>query len=577
MAAQYETITLGVNDLDRIELPKFQRGFVWGTKKKNDFVQTLHEGLPFGALLVYPKSQSADSKLILLDGQQRLSTIRQYRDNPLRFWKPLNYDTTYKEALDSINEKLGEEGALDEKKFDRLVSKKDDLADWADDASEDKATRKQLRDEIRKLQATVDKFVDLDSLGILAIKFIGSEDKIAEVFANLNKGGIPLSKYEIFSAAWVNTEITLLSSGESKEQDAILKNVKDYYNSMSDRAEFELSNFSEDDLSKSRKITLSEFGTALGTFVSDRLPALVSSSDSTRNEIGFGLLGIAAGVDNRQLSTLNTSINAIKKDLQLILEKTSRICSDLQSAFGKLLNRVMAGKDQEYVTGLSASFKTLSYFAALWNLDPESQEYRDSLTNIPTYYVYDFWARSWMSHGDQRLLDYYPKFAKRSYRQALKRENMLDAYSQWASDITAGINFSKEVKALVTIHSNLSYMSKVIPHGETFELEHIIAKKLINEAEDPSNKQIYGGALGNCMYLPKQINNKKKEKNLYEENADGRYTDLISESSYFTEDEFKEIKSSLEAHDYSNVNGFIIRRGEIIAGAISDQLLNQIV
>lgn len=52
MAAQYETITLGVNDLDRIELPKFQRGFVWGTKKKNDFVQTLHEGLPFGALLV---------------------------------------------------------------------------------------------------------------------------------------------------------------------------------------------------------------------------------------------------------------------------------------------------------------------------------------------------------------------------------------------------------------------------------------------------------------------------------------------------------------------------------------------
>ena len=61
MAAQYETIELGVNDLDRIELPKFQRGFVWGTKKKNDFVQTLHEGLPFGALLVYPKSQSADS------------------------------------------------------------------------------------------------------------------------------------------------------------------------------------------------------------------------------------------------------------------------------------------------------------------------------------------------------------------------------------------------------------------------------------------------------------------------------------------------------------------------------------
>lgn len=575
MAAQYETITLGVNDLDRIELPKFQRGFVWNSKKKNDFVQTLHEGLPFGALLVYPKTQSADSKLILLDGQQRLSTIQQYRNDPLHFWKPLNYDT-YTKALESINAKLGEGNALDEKKFDRLVSKKDDLADWSDNV-DDKTTRRQVRDEIKDLQTKVDEFVDLESLGILAIKFIGSEDKIAEVFANLNKGGIPLSKYEIFSAAWVNTEITLLGPGESAEQGAILNYVKSYYNNMEDDAEFELSGFSEDDLSKNRKITLSEFGTALGSFIADRLPALVSGTVSARNEIGFGLLGIATGVDNRQLSGLNASISDINKDLQLILDKTSRICSDLQSTFAKLLNRVMAGKSNEYVTGLSASFKTLSYFAALWDLDPESKEYRDSLTNIPSYYVYDFWAKSWLSHGDQRLLDYYPKYSKRSYRQALRPENLMDAYSQWSSDITTGINFSKEVKSLVTIHANLSYMSKVIPHGETFELEHIIAKKLINEADDPNNRKIYGGALGNCMYLPKQVNNKKKEKNLYEANSDGRYTDLIGESSYFTEDEFEEIRSSLDAHHYSGVNGFIINRGQEIAKSITDQLLNQIV
>ena len=575
MAAQYETITLGVNDLDRIELPKFQRGFVWNSKKKNDFVQTLHEGLPFGALLVYPKSQSADSKLILLDGQQRLSTIQQYRNDPLRFWKPLNYDS-YTRVLESINAKLGEGNTLDEKNFDSLVSKKEDLADWSDNV-DDKATRKQVRDEIKDLQTKVDEFVDLESLGILAIKFIGSEDKIAEVFANLNKGGIPLSKYEIFSAAWVNTEISLLESSESPEQDAILNYVKTYYKNMENDAEFELSGFSEDDLSKKRKITLSEFGTALGSFISDRLPALVSGSDSSRNEIGFGLLGIATGVDNRQLNGLNARIDDINTDLQLILDKTNRICSDLQSTFAKLLNRVMAGKSSEYVTGLSASFKTLSYFAALWNLDPESQEYRDSLTNIPSYYVYDFWARSWMSHGDQRLLDYYPKYSKRSYRQTLRPENLMDAYSQWSSDITAGINFSKEVKSLVTIHANLSYMSKVIPHGETFELEHIIAKKLINEADDSKSKKIYGGALGNCMYLPKQVNNKKKEKNLYEANSDGRYTDLIDESSYFTEGEFEEIRSSLDAHDYSGVNGFIVNRGLAIAQSITDQLLKQIV
>ena len=72
MAAQYETITLGVNDLDRIKLPKFQRGFVWNKTKKIEFVQTLANGYPFGALLVYPESQEADSKLLLLVARTRL-------------------------------------------------------------------------------------------------------------------------------------------------------------------------------------------------------------------------------------------------------------------------------------------------------------------------------------------------------------------------------------------------------------------------------------------------------------------------------------------------------------------------
>ena len=86
MVAHYEMMTLKVSDLDRVKIPTFQRGFVWTAKKKNEFIETLHEGLPFGTLLVYPESQDTESKLILIDGQQRLSTIRSYQNDPLLYW-----------------------------------------------------------------------------------------------------------------------------------------------------------------------------------------------------------------------------------------------------------------------------------------------------------------------------------------------------------------------------------------------------------------------------------------------------------------------------------------------------------
>ena len=577
MTAQYETITLGVNDLDRIKLPKFQRGFVWNKSKKNEFVQTLHDGFPFGALLVYPETSDSDSKLLLLDGQQRLSTIKQYKENPLPFWKPLNMER-YKNCLAQINEQLSEEFLLDEKAFDELLTGKRDEADWADEVQVNSTVRKQLRDRIKELRRDVAKYIDLDELGILAIKFTGSKERIADVFANLNKGGMPLSKYEIYSAAWINTEIQLLGAGESGSglQDEILELVKSYYKRMENVAEFDLNEFSEDELTKERAITLSEFGTALGAYVVRHLPSLVPDTQSSQNEIGFGLLGIVTGTDNRQLNTLNEHLDYIKGDLQLILEKTSRICKDLNGAFTKLLNRLVAGKDDEYPTGLSATFKTLSYFAALWDLDPNSNEYATTLKNIPSYYVYDFWARSWTSHGDQRLLDYYPKFAgKRSYLQKLTSEQMMDAYMQWSSDTTPGINFPKEVKALTTIQANLSYLSKVLSHGETFELEHVIAKKLVNASDDANDRKILASSLGNCMYLPKQINNKKKEKNLYEVNENGKYDAVMKDSFYFTEAEFETISIALEDKSYETVNELIARRGTKLAQNIIDMLLKQ--
>lgn len=582
MSAYYEPIELTINDLDRITLPDFQRGFVWSKKKKNEFIETLSKGFPFGTLLVYPESEETGSKLLLLDGQQRLSTIKEYLHDPLIFWKPNNSDS-YQESLDKINQLLedetGEPKILNEKDFDQLVNGGTEaVANWLDQLDVEKcvnaSTRIQVRTIFKELHASIDSYVNVADIRILAIKFTGSKEHIAEVFSNLNKGGMPLSKYEIYRAAWVNEKVVLSPAGSSKQQDKILGLVKDYYTEMSNNTEFDLNGFSEDELTAERSITLSELGTALGMFAQRNLSSLVSDTPNSINEIGFGLLGIATNTDNRQLDLLSSKAEQIRDNLQVILENTERICVNLQSIFSKLLKRISATNSDYFESGLSASFKTLSYFAALWDLDPNSDEYRRSLSNIRSYYVFDSWTKVWSSHGDQRLSEYYPNQKKRTYLASISPESFRDALNQWLDDTTPGIIFNREIKALVTIHANLSYLATTVPHGESFELEHIIAKKRINEADsNPRNRRVYGGALGNCMYLPKQLNNKKKEKTLYDINDDGSYDELIRDSFYFDKAQLDAAFDALANNDFDTVNSLISARGARIGKDLIDRLL----
>ncbi len=572
-AALYSSLDLTIGDLERIKLPLFQRKLVWTQKKKEDFIDTLRQGLPFGAVLIYPEDQTNESMLQILDGQQRLSTILEYKKCPLRFWKPLNREE-YQSSLDRINDMLPDDLKLSEKKFDELYPwvDSDDYDDWVDDIDQ-KQTRKEVRQEVKTLRNAIDNFVDLENLKIPAIKFTGNRELIATVFSNLNQGGTPLSKYEIFNAAWVNTTINLLPAGESPLQDKILDNVKRHYNDMIKNAEFELEGFSEDELTQNRIITLSELGIALGMFVQNSLKALIPQGENAVAEIGFGLLGIAMNVDNRSLSKLNRHTEAIDNKLQIILEKVERICVNLQDIFGKLLKRIKGNKNDEYMLGLSTTFKTLSYFAALWELAPGSEDYCNSLKNIKAYYLLDALNKSWSSHGDQRLLDYYPEYKKRSYLDPVDRNRLIEAFDHWLADATPGIQFNKETKAITTIHANLTYLSTSVPYGDGYELEHIIPKKIINKYDDPASRSFFGGVIGNCMYLPRLDNNKKKEKTLYDAGA-SNYEQLIKDSLYPSESDLQEAVDALSHKDFETANRVVKTRSCQIAIAIADGILS---
>lgn len=586
---KYESDNLSYKDLDRIKIPRFQRGLVWTKQKRQDLITTLHKDFPFGSLLVAPEKNSVTG-LRLLDGQQRLSTIRDYQEHKVSYWHNLNPDE-YTDALDQINAVLAKyQESIGEPRFDTLLSGQTELADWTDEyAKMPVPEKKQIREIVMAIRKKIEDYVKLDELKIPVIKFLGDDSDLPEVYENLNKGGTPLTKYEIFNAVWSDSLIQLPAAGRAHHvANQVLQNVKNYYNDLAAKGSFELDDFSEDELTQTRRINLAELGRALGDYMVQRMPALVSRTESkANNELGFGVLGIATDTDNKRIPSLDSKVGFIQEHIDGILLEVDRIAHQLNDTFSAILVQNIAhgsarnAKKSPFATGLSTSFKTLSYFAALWG-DSDDRK-NASLKYIPQYYVYDFLTSAWTGHGDMRLQDYYQSSnGKRNYREPVPLDEFRRAFNNWLSE-NRGIKttFSKQIQGLLTIHANLTYLATVIPTGEDFEFEHIIPKARVLKY-DPQPSKVYLSSLGNGMFLPKKANRDKKDQTLYEAmerqpSRRERYAQFIEKTDYPSSSDFTQIFVNLRSKDFTGVNSYIEQRAAKVARAIIEGLLKTTV
>jgi hypothetical protein len=561
------------NGLDKLKIPKFQRGLVWNKAKKESLLQTIHRGFPFGALLV---SNFPNQDMLLLDGQQRLSTIREYEQNKFKYWKKLNpglYDNLKNDVNHLIN---NPKYFVDDKDLQKLSRDNYDLGLWTDSLDElslNRETKSELRKLINDAKQAANQYIDLDTLQIPVIEYTGPQEYLPDVFENLNKGGVPLSKYEVFSASWNNILIELPVNQLTNE---ILNYVKEYYRDLQDEGEFEFSDFSEDDLNTLRKIDLAEFARAFGKFTVSRLKSLVPKpEDKTFKEIGYGLLAIIVGVPNSRIMDIQKHQAEIQDSLNHILNETEYIANNLDSIFIKLLYQNIngkSGKKHKYSTGLYGSFKILSYFAATW--DVSESEFQQMMKNIPCYYIYDYLNQTWTAHGDSTLNDFYPQNRQKSYLKPIDKQKFINAFNKWIDEHPRPRKtFSKEIQALITIHSNLTYLSTSLPYGEDFEFEHIIPKAWIVDKNNTA-QPTHLSSLGNGMFLPKTTNNRKKDHTLYEYPGYNThyYQKFISDALYPSEIEFTKIQEWADNNKYVNINEFIDHRAKKVAEAITEAL-----
>ncbi|MEJ6399914.1 DUF262 domain-containing protein [Nicoliella lavandulae] len=574
-------------DLSDIKIPKFQRSLVWKKSQKLDLLRTLHKDFPFGALLVTPARGSA-REYNLLDGQQRLSTIKDYDENRIDYWKELE-PVNYKNDFYKFNQMLKDHDIhkVSEEFFDLILLNQDEFEKWRinflDEISQEGdgesvpvkflKTFESINEFLKSARSEINGYIDLEHLEIPVLEFTGNEEDLPEVYENLNKGGVPLNKYEILSASWFDEKIKIPS--DYPLGDTILDLVKKYYNRLIQDGVFTISDFSEDEITNSREINLAEFSKALGALVVNNLFALVKPTQNSINEIGFGIMGIITGVDNKKIATIHNQRDFIQDNIKSILDKADRLSKRINSRFSKILKKNISfsgrfnANQDEYAYGLSSTFKILSYFASTWSLDED--DLNITLENIPAYYVFDGINKSWNAHGDTRLFDYYSVKNTRSYLRPLNSRDFKMAFNNWIEDNpNIHQNFNNEVRALITIHSNFTYLANGLPASEDYEFEHVIPKARILE-NDPEPQVVHAASLGNGMFLPKSLNNKKNNKTLYEFNDDDKFVDydnLRKESDYFSEAQFTEIFNDLDHKNFTAVNQFIDDRARKMADQI---------
>lgn len=562
----------------KIVLPTYQRGIVWKQKKRKDFIENVFKGYPFGVVLVYER----DNKFEVIDGLQRLSTIKAYMDNPLDF---ISGDDVIEgeDLLDSIIEKklrdngkkITQKAVLSGRKslkrklisFVKQEGKPKDVDVWTYLAEEigfdpDNITT------YKSFSEFYDKFLnklEFPTILIHAIAYTGPYVDLPSIFHDLNTGSVKLTKYEIFASIW-NEELYLISDDE------IIERVIDKYVKLEEASTFDVS-FSEQDI-KSKGITLFEYCYAISELLNDETEGysvLFPGEKKTTDPTGFELLALICGLSVNQAGSLKEQKYLGDKSPEFLVSLKNAIVDCVSFLHEALKDWIIDIKNtpipnestyQKYHMIMSI-FKN-SYEIDLKNKtitkknEEDVTKWRSAFKRYANkHYLYDILTKYWSKNrqvsdldsliNNEALLNKYAyKISKKDLDAAIKEycTDIREKASTRAIDDSSKLLLNYLYKLMIKEDRNLEkyFQQKEAKDGNPgvyFDIEHITPV----EAFGNNNLKLPISAVGNLCYLPVKTNRGKRNKTIYQY-ADER-PGLTSEKDF------------IKAIDYPSINDFV--------------------
>lgn len=258
-----------------LQLPEFQRSWVWDDTKICKLIESITMGFPMGALMfletggevnykprlftgVDLKYKDVEPEYLVLDGQQRLTTLYQvfmgkgpvetcfersknttiYRYYYLNIIKALDENIDREDAIISISDRkiktsdIGKTVDLDlrtrEDEFKNMMIPlnilfSDDCHDWLDDMVDYYESNFNKYKEIkRNFRKQIVEPITKYKLPVIKVLKSTSQSSVCQIFENVNRGGVPLNVFELVTASLAAEGVELRQEWKSirKEFDA---------------------------------------------------------------------------------------------------------------------------------------------------------------------------------------------------------------------------------------------------------------------------------------------------------------------------------------------------------------------
>lgn len=549
---------------------------VWNEGRRKLLIDSIKNGLPIGAILLYKKGPGEKDEITeyqLIDGLQRVTTLKKYNDKPTDFYDENNLDPDFVViVLKFLKNEIGLEISEDSIKrylIEWIRSRtgfeetdgfsSSDLVRFIDEKIKDKFGKELEKKSLLKLIELVKPYLkrikdesDIRDFEIPVIVYTGNPEELPIIFQRINSKGTQLNKYQIFAATWTAYDPIEIKNTE------IIEKIKAKYEALIDEG-LEIENYDPTTFYTS-KFTYFEYLFGFGKLLAEKYPLLfkTTSPEHEADSIGFNIVAICLGHNLRKMETLPESLR--KVDLNILEEKILEVVDFLDTILKPFIG-IKANKKSgtpfpvvhtefQIVSLIGKIFKSKYKIDFVTNKIEENENWTEKeealRKNIPYHYLYDIIKGFWSGTGDKKAMeransDWYEKpIDKESWESLLIEwhENEKNKKEKNRASINkVSVLFLKYIYThLLTAHEELS--------STEFEVDHIIPfARLRNIARQIDGLPI--SALGNLALIKKNLNRDKRDRTFYE------YFDELVENGEITESQKDEEIKKIEKYTFT--------------------------
>ncbi len=564
---------------NKILIPKFQRTLVWRPNQKKEFVDSIKNGFPIGALLLYKTKAEQDiTYYTLIDGLQRSTTLKQYSEAPTSdlFFDDTNIDNSIIQDLQNLIGDTIEIEVLKSCIVKWITSLKGfeeskgfssfSLSDYLNETLDLRKDLSGIKDITQKLVPYLEKIKDdsnISSFSIPILIYSGPEENLPIIFERLNSRGTQLSKYQIYAAAWQHYELFTISNTE------IINKIKKKYELLIEEG-YEVENYDGSKKFYTTKFSKFEYLFGLGKLLADKYVYLFSSNSRSEQEdsIGFNITNICLGKPFSEMNLLPKFLVEynLEEFEKCIFDSIEFVNDSLKGQIALKMNKnrriAIVHTEMQIVSMIGKVFHS-HYDSNLKEKDTWKESKIKLKKNLKFHYLFDILKESWKGSGDARA---YNLIHSDRYEIEISKKQWENLFEEWfENDLQKKEKTRVNIKDSAILFYKYLYTHTLSAYEElsdkSFDIEHLVPVGRLKIVA--ANIGLPISAFPNLCLLDSSLNRKKGDDTYYE-----HYDKLIEgeektqeqakielkniENYSFTEEkELEFIKADFTAENYS--------------------------